>query len=119
MKVILQADVKGHGKKGQLVEVADGYGRNYLIPRGLAVAANSENLNVLKSMEAAKAQKLQRQREEATEQAKKLSGITVKITAKGGAVRQALRLCHLQGDRRRGEGPDRHGAGQKENCIAG
>ncbi len=84
MKVILSADVKGQGKKGQLVEVADGYGRNYLIPRGLAVAANSENMNVLKAAEAAKAQKLQRQREEAAALAGKLSGVTVKLQAKGG-----------------------------------
>ena len=46
MKVILTADVKGHGKKGTLVEVSDGYGRNYLLPRGLAIEATNANLNL-------------------------------------------------------------------------
>ena len=48
MKVILQQDVKGKGKKGELVNVSDGYARNYLLPRGLAVEANSNNLNVMR-----------------------------------------------------------------------
>ena len=60
MKVILQQDVKGQGKKGQLVEVSDGYGRNFLLPRKLAVEATSDNLNTM------------------------LKGLTVKIYAKTG-----------------------------------
>ena len=51
MKVILQQDVKGQGKKGQLVEVSDGYGRNFLLPRKLAVEATSDNLNTMKLQE--------------------------------------------------------------------
>ena len=55
MKVILQQDVKGKGKKGQLVEVSEGYGRNYLLPRGLAVAATADNMNQMKQAEEARA----------------------------------------------------------------
>lgn len=58
MKVILQQDVKGKGKKGELVNVSDGYARNYLLPRGLAVEANSNNLNVMRSQNEAKARKI-------------------------------------------------------------
>ena len=54
MKVILQQDVKGQGKKGQLVEVSDGYGRNFLLPRKLAVEATSDNLNTMKLQEKAR-----------------------------------------------------------------
>ena len=54
MKVILQQDVKGQGKKGQLVEVSDGYARNFLLPRKLAVTATAENVNTMKQQEKAK-----------------------------------------------------------------
>ena len=51
MKVILKADVKGKGKKGELIEVSEGYGRNFLMPRGLAEPATADNLNVKKAQE--------------------------------------------------------------------
>ena len=51
MKVILQQDVKGKGKKGQLVEVSEGYGRNYLLPRKLAILATADNMNQMKQAE--------------------------------------------------------------------
>ena len=54
MKVILQQDVKGQGKKGQLIEASDGYARNFLIPRKLAVPATAENLNTMKQQEKAR-----------------------------------------------------------------
>ena len=54
MKVILQQDVKGQGKKGQMVEVSDGYGRNFLLPRKLAVEATAENVNTMKMQDKAK-----------------------------------------------------------------
>lgn len=84
MKVILQADVKGHGKKGTLVEVSDGYGRNYLLPRGLAVEANNANLNVMKTKDAARQHQLEVELAEAKAVAAKLSEKTVRLTAKGG-----------------------------------
>jgi len=85
MKVILQADVKGHGKKGELKEVSDGYARNFLLPKKLAVAATAENLAEMKRQDAAKAKKLAEDKANAQEVAKKLESLQVKITAKAGA----------------------------------
>ena len=84
MKVILQQDVKGQGKKGQLVEVSDGYARNFLLPKKAAVIATAENVNTMKQQE--KARKAQEAAEKAEAQAiaKKLEGLTVKIVAKAG-----------------------------------
>ena len=84
MKVILQQDVKGQGKKGQMVDVSDGYARNFLLARKLAVPATPENVNTMKQQE--KARKAQEAAEKAEAQAiaKKLEGLTVKIVAKAG-----------------------------------
>lgn len=84
MKVILQQDVKGKGKKGQLVEVSEGYGRNYLLPRGLAISATADNVNVMKQAEEARAHREALERAEALENAKKFDSIVVHMTAKGG-----------------------------------
>ena len=84
MKVILQQDVKGHGKKGQSVEVSDGYARNYLIPRKLALAATADNLNNAKQQEKAKLRKIEQDKDLAREVSAKLEGIVVKISAKAG-----------------------------------
>lgn len=84
MKVILQADVKGQGKKGQMVEVSDGYARNYLLPRKLAVEATADSMNTMRLQEKAKRAELARQREAAQETAEKLKGLSVKIRAKSG-----------------------------------
>ena len=85
MKVILQADVKGHGKKGELKEVSDGYARNFLLPKKLAVAATPENLAEMKRQDAKKAKKLEEDKALAREIAAKLEGVQVKVTAKAGA----------------------------------
>ena len=84
MKVILQQDVKGQGKKGQMVEVSDGYGRNYLLPRKLAVEATADNLNTMKLQEKARRAEEARQKAAALETAEKLKGLTVKIYARPG-----------------------------------
>ncbi|RKI67975.1 50S ribosomal protein L9 [bacterium 1xD42-67] len=84
MKVILQQDVRGQGKKGQLVEVSDGYARNFLLPRKLAVAATAENMNTMKLQEKAKKAQEAAERAEAEAIVKKLEGIMVKIPAKAG-----------------------------------
>ncbi len=84
MKVILQQDVRGQGKKGQLVEVSDGYARNFLLPRKLAVTATSENLNAMKQQEKAKKAQEAAEKAQAEETAKKLEGLTVKLSAKAG-----------------------------------
>ena len=84
MKVILQQDVKGKGKKGQLVEVSEGYGRNYLLPRGLAGAATADNMNQVEQAEEARAHREAVERAEAEANAKKFESIIVHMTAKGG-----------------------------------
>ena len=86
MKVILEQDVKGKGKKGQMVNVADGYARNYLFPQKLAVPATSDNLNAMKIREKARQAQLERDRAEAEENARRLEGIVVKIPAKAGGA---------------------------------
>lgn len=85
MKVILLQDVKGQGKKGEAADVSEGYARNYLLPRKLAMPATSSNLNELKQKEAAKASQAVRDKEKAKEIAKRLETIVVKITAKAGS----------------------------------
>ncbi len=84
MKVILQQDVKGKGKKGELVNVSDGYARNFLFPKGLAVEANNANLNVMNTQNAAKAHKLAEEIAAAKAVAAKLNEKTVTIGAKIG-----------------------------------
>ena len=86
MKVILQQDVKGHGKAGQLVDVSDGYARNFLLPRKLAIQATAANLNVMKQQENARKRKLEADKAAAQEVAKKLESIIVKIPAKAGSA---------------------------------
>ena len=85
MKVILQQDVKGHGKKGQMVEVSDGYGRNYLLPRKLAVEATADNMNTMKMQEKARLAKEAAEKAEAEAVAARLKECVVKIAAKAGA----------------------------------
>jgi len=84
MKVILKADVKGQGKKGQMVNVSDGFARNFLFPKGLAMEANAANVNELKQNEAAAAHKLKVQREDAQKLREQLKTVSVKVLAKGG-----------------------------------
>ena len=84
MKVIFNADVRGQGKKGEMKEVSDGYARNYLLPKGLAVAATQDNLNAMKLKEAAKKKQIEKEKAAALEASKKLESVVVKITAKAG-----------------------------------
>ena len=85
MKVILQQDVKGQGKKGQMVEVAEGYARNFLLPRKLAIPATADAMNTMKLQEKARKAEEARQKAEAEAVAEKLKGAVVKLTAKAGA----------------------------------
>ena len=84
MKVILQQDVRGQGKKGQLVDVSDGYARNFLLPKKLAVIATAENLNTMKQQEKARKAQQAAEKAEAEALAKKLETLTVKVAAKAG-----------------------------------
>lgn len=84
MKVILKADVKGKGKKGQMIEVAEGYARNFLMPKGLAVLATADAVNTMRLQEKAKAKADAEAKAAATEIAEKLKGMQVKVVSKGG-----------------------------------
>lgn len=84
MKVILKADVKALGKKGQVYEVSDGYARNFLFPKGLAVEATSGNLNDLASKKANEEKKKEQEKQEAQTLAAKLSSLSIEIHTKSG-----------------------------------
>ncbi len=84
MKVILQQDVKSLGKKGELVNTSDGYARNYLFPRNLAIEANSQAMTELKNREDSKKHKIAVETQAAQEAAAKINGRAVKIKAKAG-----------------------------------
>ena len=84
MKVILQQDVKGQGKKGQMVEVSEGYARNFLLPRKLAIAATTDAINTMNLKEKARRAEEARQKAEAEATVEKLKECMVKLTAKAG-----------------------------------
>ena len=86
MKVILLQDVKGKGKKGQMLEVSDGYARNYMLPRKIAVEATADAVNTMRMNDKAAAEKAAKERAEAMEISKKLREMTLVVTAKGGGA---------------------------------
>ena len=86
MKVILLQDVKGKGKKGQLLEISDGYARNYLLPRKLAVEATADAVNTKKMNDKAAAEKAAKEKAEALDISHKLREMTLVVTAKGGGA---------------------------------
>lgn len=85
MKVILKADIKGVGKKDEVINASDGYARNFLFPKNLAVEANTENMSKLKAKQDSNAFKKLQEKEEAERIAEKLSKIMLKIPVKSGA----------------------------------
>ncbi len=84
MKVILKADIKGVGKKDEVINASDGYARNYLLPKGLAVEATNENMSKLKAKEDSKAYRKEQEKEEAKKVAERLAGIQLKVPVKAG-----------------------------------
>lgn len=84
MKVILLNDIKGVGKKDQIIEASDGYARNYLIPKKLAVEANNDNMNKLKAKQDSNKYKKDMERKEAEEIANRFKGIMLKVRVKAG-----------------------------------
>lgn len=86
MKVILLQDVKGKGKKGQLLEVSDGYARNYMLPRKIAMEATPDAINTVRMNDKAAAEKAARERAEALEVSKQLKAMTLVVKAKGGGA---------------------------------
>ena len=85
MKVILKADIKGVGKKDEVINASDGYARNFLFPKNLAVEANAENMSKLKAKQDSNAFKKSQEKEEAQRVAEKLSKILLKVKVKAGA----------------------------------
>ena len=86
MKVIFLQDVKGKGKKGQMMEISDGYARNFLLPRKLAVEATADAVNTKKMNDKAAAEKAAKERAEAVEISKQLRDMTLVVIAKGGGA---------------------------------
>ena len=86
MKVIFLQDVKGKGKKGQMAEISDGYARNYLLPKKLAMEATPDAINTMRMNDKAAAEKAAKERAEAVEISKKLREMTLVVTAKGGGA---------------------------------
>lgn len=86
MKVILLQDVKGKGKKGQLLEVSDGYARNYMLPRKIAIEATADAVNTKNMNDKAAAEKAAKERAEALEISRKLREMTLVVKAKGGGA---------------------------------
>ena len=86
MKVILLQDVKGKGKKGQLLEVSDGYARNFMLPRKIAIEATPDAVNTMKMNDKATQERVAREKAEAMEISKTLRGLTVVVKAKGGGA---------------------------------
>lgn len=86
MKVILLQDVKGKGKKGQLLEVSDGYARNFMLPRKMAIEATPDAVNTMRMNDKATQERIAREKAEAMDTAKKLRELTVVVKAKGGGA---------------------------------
>ena len=86
MKVILLQDVKGKGKKGQMLEVSDGYARNFMLPRKLAIEATADAINTMRMNDKAAAEKAAKERAEALEISKQLRAMSLVVKAKGGGA---------------------------------
>ena len=86
MKVILTQDVKGKGKKGQMIEVSDGYARNFMLPKKLAIEATPDAINTMKMNDKATQERIAREKAEALEVSKKLRAMTLTVKAKGGGA---------------------------------
>ena len=86
MKIILKQDIRGKGKKGQMLEVSDGYARNYMLPRKIAVEATPDAINTMKMNDKATQDRIDLEKAEAMEVSRKLRGMTLTVTAKGGGA---------------------------------
>lgn len=86
MKVILTQDVRGQGKRGQMIEVSDGYARNFLLPRKLAQEATADNINTMRMNDKATQERQAKERAEALDLRNRMKDMTVVVTAKGGGA---------------------------------
>ena len=86
MKVILLQDVKGKGKKGQMIEVSDGYARNFMLPKKLAIEATADAVNTMRMNDKATQERIAKEKAEAMALSKQLREMTLVVTAKGGGA---------------------------------
>ena len=86
MKVILLQDVKGKGKKGQMIEVSDGYARNFMLPKKMAIEATTDAINTMRMNDKATQERIAKEKAEALALSKQLREMTVVVTAKGGGA---------------------------------
>ena len=86
MKVILLTDVKGKGKKGQMIEVSDGYARNFMLPKKMAIEATADAINTMRMNDKAAQERIAREKAEAMEISRKLRELTLVVKAKGGGA---------------------------------
>ena len=86
MKVILTQDVRGQGKRGQMIDVSDGYARNYMLPRKLAVEATADNVNTMRMNDKATQERQAKERAEALDLRNRMKDMTIVVTAKGGGA---------------------------------
>ena len=86
MKVILLQDIRGKGKKGQMIEASDGYARNFMLPRKMAIEATPDAVNTMKMNDKATQERIAREKAEALEISKTIRGLTVVVKAKGGGA---------------------------------
>lgn len=86
MKVILTQDVRGKGKRGQMIEVSDGYARNFLLPKKLAQEANADNINTMRMNDKATQERQAKERAEALDLRNRMKDMTIVVTAKGGGA---------------------------------
>lgn len=86
MKVILTQDVRGQGKRGQMIDVSDGYARNFLLPRKLAQEATADNINTMRMNDKATQERQAKERAEALDLRNRMKDMTVVVTAKGGGA---------------------------------
>ena len=96
MKVILLQDVKGKGKKGQMIEVSDGYARNFMLPKKIAIEATPDAINTMKMNDKATQERIAREKAEARAVSKKLRDMTLTVTAKGGGGNTATAGAQLK-----------------------
>lgn len=106
MKVILTEDVKSLGKKGEIVNVSDGYARNFILKKNKGVEANGKNLNDLKLKKANDDKIAQQQYEDAQELGRKIEAGKIEVAIKMGEGGRAVRLCIFKGDCRRSQKTD-------------
>ena len=121
MKVILTQDIRGKGKRGQMIEVSDGYARNFLFPKKLAQEANSDNVNTMKMNDKARQEREAKERAEAMDISKRMKTFTVTVNAKGGGALDRLvqRAGRAGAARRRRKRGDCRRADQKQNRPRG